>query len=103
MMDKKLMAITFRNVVLASAYVFGVSQFMANGEKLFQNIQNLAPFVILLLLCLSAAVVGSLVFGQAVILFLEGKKSEGIKSAAYSIGWLFLITLAAISTLLVIY
>jgi hypothetical protein len=41
---------------------------------------------------LSAAVVGSLVFGQSIMLFFEGKKTDSIKAAIYSITWLTIYT-----------
>jgi hypothetical protein len=102
-MGKRLMVTTFRNVLLAATYIFGVSQFLVFGEKLFQGAinQNYAPFVFLLLFVLSAAVVGSLVFGQSVALFFENKKAESMKSAAYSVLWLFVITATAIITMLI--
>jgi hypothetical protein len=102
-MDKKLMTTTFRNVLLAGAYVFGVSQLMYHGERLFKGVnEGLAPFAILLLFTLSAALVGSLIFGQAVMLFFENKKAESIRSAIYSISWLFLITILVFATLMII-
>ncbi len=102
-MDKKLMLATLRNVLIAGAYVFGVSQLMSHGKRLFDGPDNsLTPFAILLLLCLSAAVVGSLIFGQAIYLFFENKKTESVKSVFYSIAWLFLITLAVFATLIII-
>jgi hypothetical protein len=103
-MDKKLMATTFRNVIFAGAYIFGISQFLFYGEKFLEgaNNSNLAPFAFLLLFSLSAAVVGSLVFGQAIMLFFENKRSESIQSVVYSILWLFLITLTVITALVII-
>ena len=85
---------TFRNTTGAIAYIFLVSQIMNNGDILFGNFANsyLGPFAILLLFVLSAAVVGGLLFGQAIYLFFEGNKKDSIKSAIYNIGWLFIIT-----------
>jgi len=93
-MRNSLVFTTFRNAIGAIAYIFLVSQIMNSGQELFGNLGNsyLGPFAMLLLFVLSAAVVGSLLFGQAIYLFLEGKKKDGVKSAIYSIGWLFLIT-----------
>jgi len=67
---------------------------MNNGELLFGNSANsyLGPFAILLLFVLSAAVVGGLLFGQAIYLFFEGKRKDSIKSAIYSVSWLSVIT-----------
>ena len=85
---------TFRNTIGAIAYIFLVSQIMSNGQHLFGNLGTnfIGPFAVLLLFVLSAAVVGGLLFGQAIYLFLENKKKDSVKSAIYSIGWLLLIT-----------
>jgi hypothetical protein len=88
-MKKGIFFTSFRNTTAAGIYIFLVSQLMQNGERLFGKDDNmLAPFAILLLFSLSAAVVGGLLFGQSIILFLGNKKKEGIKAAIYSIGWL---------------
>ena len=102
-MDKKLMAVTFRNIMFAGVYIFGVSQFLFYAGKFFGGTkdQSLMPFAFLLLLSLSAAVVGSLVFGQAVMLFFENKRSESIRAAIYSLLWLFLITFVVFAALIV--
>jgi hypothetical protein len=92
-MDKQLVLKTFRNTAVAAIYIFLVSLIMTNGDKLFGNINNsMGPFVILLLFSLSAAVVGGLVLGQSVLLFLDNKKAESIKAAIYSVGWLSVYT-----------
>jgi len=88
-MKNKLLLTSLKNTSLAALYILAVSQLMQNGSKLFgEKDSALTPFVVLLLFCLSAAVVGGLVFGKTVFLFLEGKKEEGVKSAIYSVGWL---------------
>lgn len=92
-MKNELLVRTFKNTGLAAVYIFVVSQVMQNGSKLFgEKDTMLTPFAVLLLFSLSAAVVGGLVFGQTVILFLDGKKSESVKAATYSVGWLALYT-----------
>ncbi|NIM46902.1 MAG: hypothetical protein GTN40_01955 [Candidatus Aenigmarchaeota archaeon] len=47
----------------------------------------------LLLFTLSAAVVGGLVLGKPIYLFLSGQKKESLKTALYTVGWLFIITI----------
>lgn len=99
-MNKKLLQVTFRNTALAAIYIFLVSQIMQNGSKLFGNDNNaFAPFAILLLFSLSAAVVGSLVLGQSVFLFFDGKKKDSITAAFYSIFWLAIYTIIVLLTL----
>jgi hypothetical protein len=103
-MNMPLLLASLRNVLGAGLYVFGISQFLNYAGKIFDGPGNeyLAPFGFLLLLSLSVAVMGSLIFGQAVILFLDNKKSESIKAAMYSVGWLFVITLAVFAALIII-
>lgn len=102
-MKNKLALISLRNTFCAVIYIFLVSQLLSNGEILFDNVGNnfIGPFVMLLLFVTSAAVVGSLVFGQAVLLFFEGKRSDSIKSAIYSVGWLLLMMSVAFICLLI--
>jgi hypothetical protein len=91
-MNKELLFQTLRNTLLAALYILLVSLFMGNGAKLFGPDTLLTPFVILLLFSLSAAVVGSLVLGKSILLFLDGKKKESVLAAGYSIGWLAVYT-----------
>ena len=102
--SKTLLIETLRNTLFAVIYIFGVSQVMANGEKLFGNLDNnkLGPFVFLLLFSLSAAIVGVLIFGESIYLFLDQKKKESVMAAFYSIGWLALITVLGILLLVIV-
>jgi hypothetical protein len=102
-MNKKIALKSLRNIIAAGVYIFGVSQLMFHGNSLFgQEDNSLMPFALLLLFSVSAAIVGFLVFGQAVMLFLDKKRQEAIESVAYSILWLFLITIVALIVLAVI-
>lgn len=92
-MNKGLLIITLRNTALAALYIFLVSQIMQNGSKLFGTTDSeFTPFVVLLLFCFSSAVVGGLVFGKSLFLFLDNKKEESVKAAIYSVGWLGVYT-----------
>lgn len=99
-MNKEILFKTFRNTTGAAIYIFLVSQVMQNGERLFGGEDNMfTPFAILLLFSLSAGVVGFLVFGNSLMLFLDNKKKESVAAAIYSIAWLGLYTLLAMFTL----
>ena len=102
-MNKKILLNTFRNTLVAVIYIFLVSQIMQNGGKLFGEADNMfTPFVVLLLFTLSAAVVGGLVFGQSLMLFLDNKKKDGVTAAIYSIGWFAIYTVAGFMLLLIV-
>lgn len=102
--NKKLLLGSIRNTTGATLYIFIVSLVMRNGDKLFGNMNSniFAPFAFLLLFALSAAVVGGLVFGQSVYLFLENKKKDAVLTAVYSVGCLFILTVLALSLLILI-
>ena len=99
-MKKDLLLKTLRNISAAAVYIFLVSQVMQNGDKLFGTEDNiLAPFAVLLLFSLSAAVVGGLVIGYPVYLFSDNKKKESVTAVIYSVGWLGVFTLLALLVL----
>ena len=82
------------------AYVSLVVIVMFNGTTLFGTMDNFwGPMAMLLLFIVSAAITGSLVFGRPVYLFITGFKSESVKLALYTIGFLFLETIIVLSGL----
>ena len=101
-MNKKLLEKTFRNTAGAAIYIFLVSLIMLNGNRLFGNVNSvIGSFVILLLFCLSAAVVGGLVFGESVMLFVDNKRKESILAAIYSVSWLGIYTTLGLLSLFI--
>lgn len=74
------------------AYISFVSFLMFNVEKVFGEKEDtfLAPVAFLLLFTLSAAIVGMLVFGRPVMLYLDGKKKEAMNFAGTTVGFLFI-------------
>ena len=77
-----------------AVYVGIVAWVMSNGERLFGSMPGMVgPMVLLMLLVLSAAVVGSLIFGRAAYLLLTGAKKEGIALAITTIGVLAVFTI----------
>ncbi len=74
------------------AYISFVSFLMFNAEQLFGGEPDtvLAPVAFLLLFTLSAAVVGLLVFGRPIMLYLDGKKKEAMHFAGATVGFLFI-------------
>ncbi len=62
---------------------------MTNANGLFGPAPMLlGPFIFLLLFVLSAAIVGSLVFGRPTLMYLEGNKKEAIATFLYTLLWL---------------
>ena len=95
MEKSKLMKISLINAVLTIVYVFLVSLLIWKGNEIFGKMDNLfGPFAFLLLFTLSAAIVGSLIVGKPIFLYLDGKKKEAIKLLLYTITWLLAATIA---------
>lgn len=97
MRNSKLILLSFLNSLGVTAYISVVTLAMRNGEKIFGKVENnfLGPIAFLLLFVLSAAITGFLVIGRPVLLYLESRKPEAVKLFLYTIGWLFVLTVAA--------
>jgi hypothetical protein len=65
----------------------GIEKFLGQKEDMV-----LMPIGFLLLLVTSAAVMGMLVFGKPVMLYLDGQKREGATMAVYTIACLAAFT-----------
>lgn len=90
-MSNRLLTRTLLNSLGVIAYVLTVATVMHNANRLFGTEDTIfAVTGFLMLFSVSAAVVGSLVFGYPLVLFLGGQKREGIMAAAATIGWMVL-------------
>ena len=68
------------------AYVSLVVLFMSNAQSIFGKNDNfLTGVMVLLIFILSALVIGSLVLGRPILLYLDGKKAEAVKLLFYTI------------------
>lgn len=87
-----LQAQAFLHSLGVVAYISFVSFLMFNVERVFGEKEDtfLAPVAFLLLFTLSAAIVGMLVFGRPVMLYLDGKKKEAMNFAGTTVGFLFI-------------
>ncbi|MEA3248801.1 MAG: hypothetical protein U9Q03_00390 [Patescibacteria group bacterium] len=78
-------------------YTAAVSWLLMHGERLFGTGQHLMqPVAVLMLLVLSVALVGTLIFGYPVWLYLESKKKESVKMLVATLVFLFLLTAVAL-------
>lgn len=91
---KKLIEQSVFYSICAFIYIILVSLVMTNGDKLFSNDDKgiIAPVGVLLLLVLSVAVMGMLIFGKAILMYLDGEKKDAVKLVVYNIIHLFIIT-----------
>lgn len=96
MLSKKIWGMGLLHALGVSAYVALVALIMTNGEKWFGKTHGiLAPIAILMLLTLSAAVVGSLIFIRPALWTLGGQKKEALALLLATLSWLGLLIITA--------
>ena len=94
--DSKLVKRAGINALVASVYVALVATFLNNAQYLFGEDEPkgvLVPIAMLLLLVLSTTVMGIVIFGKPIALYLDGQKKEGVTLLLYTVGFLFLVVL----------
>ena len=93
-MNKKLFWHGLGYAGLVVAYITLVAWGLTNGERLFggQQVGFLGPVMFLMLFCLSAAIVGALLFGRPIYLALMGDKKTAFWQAIANLSWLFALT-----------
>jgi len=88
-MPRKLFTRAFLNSLGVVVYVAIVATVMQNANQFFGTKDTaLSVTGFLLLLCVSAATVASLVFGYPVMLFLNGQKREAVQALMMTVGCL---------------
>lgn len=102
-MDKNIFRRALINALSTAAYVTVIGIFMSNASHIFgKEDKFLTPVVVLMLLVLSATVTGSLMFGQPVMWYVDGKKKQalqllGATLACFAVATLFaMVGLAAL-------
>ena len=87
------------NALGTAVYVAVIASFLFYAPRIFGTDTPkdtvLVPFVMLLLLVLSVAITGSLVFGRPMLWYLDGRKKEALRLFAYTLGALFIIIILA--------
>ena len=82
-------------------YIALVALVMNNAERIFGKMDNILGMVaFLLLFTFSAAVVGSLIIGKPLTMFLGGQKKEAVWHLIATLGWLFLFLIVVFIVLL---
>ncbi|MBU1083409.1 hypothetical protein KKE14_03170 [Patescibacteria group bacterium] len=93
----ELVKISLLRSVLTTIYIVVVAYVMQNGGRFFGKMDTFwGPVAFLLLFVLSAAVVGGLILGKPLMWYLNGKKTEAYNLFVYTVGWLFVITVATL-------
>lgn len=80
MNKKKILWWGFIDAVVVAVYTSVVAWMLFNMDAVFGRGEDSvwAPVLFLLLFVCSAAIVGALIFGRPILLYLAGKKHEGI-------------------------
>jgi hypothetical protein len=82
------------HAILVLLYTSGVAWILFNGQRIFGRVTSFwGPLAVLMLFVVSATIVGSLVLGRLILLYLDGKKNEALRFFDYTVGWLATFTL----------
>jgi hypothetical protein len=102
--QRQLINHSLLHALLVTAYVLVVAALLQNSEKMFGKINSmLGVAAFLMLLVLSATIVGILIFGRPVLLYLDNQKKEALKMFFYTGGWLLLLTFVVFMAIFLIY
>jgi len=76
--------------ILVIIYIALVACIMSNADNLFGQMNDaFGATAFLLLFVLSATIVGGLVLGKPILLYLDGEKKNALSLLFYTVGWLF--------------
>jgi len=94
MPTEKIIKQSVMHAVAAVLYIVIIAAIMSRAERIFGQGEDgvLAPILFLLLFVVSAATMGMLIFGKPVMLYIDGKKREGVEMAFCTVGSLAIIT-----------
>ena len=101
---EKIIKRAFIDAIGTAAYIILVVLILFSLQIFASKEDNIIiPIAMLLLFVCSVAITGFLVFGKPVMLYLDGKKKEGVSLLGYTIGILFLITIIVFIFLIAYY
>jgi len=96
-MSKNIITNAIINAGATAVYVIGIATLLFRAERIFgpNSVKEtiLVPIAILLLLVISAAVTGLLVFGKSAMWYLDGKKKEAMSLFVCTIGFLVVVVI----------
>ncbi len=99
-MKNSLLKTALINSIGTAVYIALVATLMTKGNQIFGQATGILGGVgILLLFTLSALIVGTLVLGKPLMLYLDGNKKEAVKLLIYTIIILAVLTVIFLSIL----
>jgi len=99
---KKIMKYAWWDAIGTAAYVASIATFIYFLGERFPGPDKsvLIPIAMLMLLVLSVAIVGSLMFGRPAMWYVDGKKKDALKLLFWTLG-IFLVLTVLVLVLLV--
>jgi len=92
---------SFYNALATLVYVVLVVSVISNAERIFKNESEFfIPIAMLMLFVTSATIVGTLVLGRPLALYLDNKKTEAVKFLFETVGYLIMFTVIAFVVLI---
>lgn len=100
---KQIFKQSFLSSIGAAIYIGLVATFMNYAERIIAGPDTiLTGMAFLFLFVLSALVVGGLLIGKPIMLYIDGKKKEAVKTLAANAGWMLLFFAIAVIVLAII-
>lgn len=97
---KKLFKQSFLYSFAATAWIALVAIFMQNANNWFGKQDTIVTSItVLLLFSTSALVVGGLLAGKPIFLYIDGQKKDAVKMVVANAGWMILFLLIAVVVL----
>lgn len=94
MKEVKLVWLSLAQAVGTLIYIFIVAIFLYYSDSIVNQTPTfLAPVAYLLLLVVSATIVGSIVLGKSLTMYLDGEKKSAVKLLFYTVAWLLIVTM----------
>ena len=92
MTSSKLIKASLINSIIALLYISGVALLMTNAQNIFGKGDNVfTGIAVLMLFVISAAIMGFVILGRPILMYLDGLKKEAVKLFYLTIAWLILI------------
>ncbi len=81
-------------------YIYLVALVMKNGDKIFGKVNDIVSIMgFLMLFVLSAAIVGGLVLGKPIMLYLDKDRKEAVKLFIMTLGWLLILLIVVFAVM----
>jgi len=102
MKNSKTILHTFLHSLAVLIYVMLVAGFLSNASSILGETDTfLSPVIALLLLVISATIVGLIVLTKPISLFLAGNKTDALAFVGLELSWLVLMVIGVLTYIVV--